>query len=250
MGIELKTKPQIEKMRLGGRIASRILNKLKSYIKPGMTTKELEVLADKLFKKAGAKASFKGYHGFPASICISVNEEVVHGIPGNRKLKSGDIVGVDVGVVFAGFHTDTAITCPVGKISPQTKNLIKITHLALKKAIVDCRPGRHLGDIQHIIQKTIEKANFGVIRDLSGHGIGKKLQESPSIPNFGKPGTGPKLKVGMTLAIEPMVSAGDWHVKVKEDGWTVVTFDKSLSAHFEHTILINKGGAEILTNSK
>lgn len=248
MKIELKNQAEIEKMRLGGKIASRILKYLESQVKEGVTTLELDQMAEKMVREAGAKPSFKGFQGYPGSICISVNEEVVHGIPGKRVLKNSDVVGLDLGVYFQGFHTDTALTCVVGdNISPEVKKLLDVTYQSLLSGIKLCKAGVYLGDIQNMIQETVEKAGFGVIRDLVGHGVGRALQEPPQIPNFGKPGTGPILEEGMTLAIEPMVSAGDWHIKILDDHWTVVTADKSLSAHFEHTIVVGKNNAEILT---
>jgi len=247
MKIDLKSEEEIAKMRISGKIASRILKEIKNMVKEGVTTAEIASMAEKLILEAGAKPSFKGYQHYPAAICVSLNDEVVHGIPKNRVLKIGDIVGLDLGVYYQGFHTDTALTCPVGRISPEARKLLKVTEKALKKGISACREGKFLGDVQFAIQKTIEKAGFGVIRDLVGHGVGKNLQEAPPIPNYGQPGTGPRLERGMTLAIEPMVSSGDWHVKVLPDGWTVVTLDGSLSAHFEHTVAITARGVEILT---
>lgn len=247
MSIEIKSKNEILKMRLGGKIASRILEKLRKSIKAGITTQELDYLAQKLMIKAGARPSFKGYRGYPGAICVSLNDEVVHGLPGKRILKKGDLVGLDLGVYFQGYHTDTATTVGIGKISPKAQKLIWVTREALTQGIKACRPGAYLGEVQFAIQKTVEEAGFGVVRDLSGHGIGKNLQESPSIPNFGQPGTGPILKEGMTLALEPMVTAGNWQVKILDDGWTVVTVDGSLSAHFEHTIVVTETGVEVLT---
>ena len=248
MKIELKSEQEIAKMRLGGKIASRILNYLKNQVKEGVTTAYLDKMAEKLIIEAGAKPSFKGYQNYPGSICISVNEEVVHGIPSNRVLKNGDVVGLDLGVYYQGFHTDTALTCVVGdEISPEIKKLLDVTLKSLFEGIKLCQPGVHLGDVQNAIQKTVEKVGFSVIRDLVGHGVGRALQEAPPIPNYGQYGTGPILEEGMTLAIEPMVAMGDWHVKILSDHWTVVTSDKSLSAHFVHTIAITKDGAEILT---
>lgn len=248
MKIELKNQAEIEKMRLGGKIASRILKYLRNQVKEGVTTLVLDQMAEKMILEAGAKPSFKGFQGYPGSICISVNEEVVHGIPSARILKNNDVVGLDLGVYFQGFHTDTALTCVVGDvILPEIKKLLEVTSQALSEGIKLCKAGVYLGDVQNVIQKTVEEAGFGVIRDLVGHGVGRALQEPPQIPNFGKPGTGPILEEGMTLAIEPMVSMGDWRVKILNDHWTVVTADKSISAHFEHTIVVGKNNAEILT---
>lgn len=245
--INLKTSAEIKKMREGGKIAAAVLEKISNTVKTGVTVKDLDLIAEEKIRKAGAKPSFKGYKGYPTATCISINDEVVHGIPSERVLKNGDIVGIDLGVFYQGFHTDTAITIGIGKISQEAQKLIDITKKSLDSAIKEIKPGKCLGDVQFVIQKTVEEAGFGVIRDLVGHGVGRKLQESPSIPNFGKKGTGLILREGMTLAIEPMVSAGDWHIKVLNDGWTVVTADGSLSAHFEHTIAVTKNGCEILT---
>lgn len=245
--IKPKIEAEIEKMRKGGKIAARILKLIAKAAKPGLTTKELDILAQKEIKKSGCKASFFNYHGFPASICTSVNNELVHGIPGSRILREGDILGVDLGVCCDGYHVDTAITVGVGKIDFKKQELINITKKSLDEGLSIIKPGVKLGDVQHRIQKIIEGAGFGVIRDLSGHGIGKDLQEFPSIPNFGKPGTGLELKEGYTIAIEPMVSMGDWHVEILKDGWTVITLDHSPTAHFEHTIAVTRDGYEILT---
>jgi len=245
--INIKTEKELEIMREGGKIAARILNLLAQKVKPGITTKELDLIAAAEIKKSGAKASFLGHAGFPASICTSINSEVVHGIPSGRILRDGDLVGIDLGILFMGYHNDTALTVPVGKIDYPKKELLNITQKSLAEALDIIRPGIHLGDIGHRIQKIVEGAGYSVIRDLAGHGIGRELQENPSIPNFGRPGSGPVLKKGMVLAIEPMVSAGDWQVKILKDGWTVVTCDGSLSAHFEHTVAVTADGHEILT---
>ena len=243
--INIKTEKELEIMREGGKIAARILNLLAQKVKPGITTKELDLIAAAEIKKSGAKASFLGHAGFPASICTSINSEVVHGIPSGRILRDGDLVGIDLGILFMGYHNDTALTVPVGKIDYPKKELLNITQKSLAEALDIIRPGIHLGDIGHRIQKIVEGAGYSVIRDLAGHGIGRELQENPSIPNFGRPGSGPVLKKGMVLAIEPMVSAGDWQVKILKDGWTVVTCDGSLSAHFEHTVAVTADGHEI-----
>lgn len=247
--INIKTDKEVEIMKEGGRIAARILKLLADFAKPGATTKELDIFAVKEIKKAGVKASFLGHAGYPASICTSLNSEVVHGIPSNRILREGDLLGIDLGIYHQGFHTDTALTVPIGKIDFPKKQLINITNKALDEGISIIKPGIHLGDVQNRIQRIVEGAGFGVIRDLAGHGIGKNLQEIPSIPNFGKRGSGPVLKEGMVLAIEPMVSAGDWHVKILKDGWTVATIDGSLTAHFEHTVAVTASGYEILTKT-
>lgn len=245
--ISLKNQSEIEIMKKGGQIAATILNELGRTVKPGMQTVELDRLAVSLIEKNKVAASFKNFHGYPASICVSLNDEVVHGIPCDRVIKEGDLVKIDLGILYKGFHTDTAITVGAGKISEEAEKLMTVTKNALQKGIEAVKPDIRLGVIQAIIQKEIESNGFGVVRDLVGHGIGKELQESPSIPNYGYENEGPILKEGMTLAIEPMVTIGNYEVKTLEDGWTVATVDKSLSAHFEHTIVITKTGAEILT---
>lgn len=245
--IEIKKDLEIEIMREGGKIAARILKLLGNQAKPGMKTIELDKIAVSEIKKANAKASFLGLAGYPFSICTSINQEVVHGIPSQKIIKDGDILGIDLGILYRGFHTDCAQTILIGKINFKQKQLIAITKKALEEGISIIREGIHLGDVQNRIQNIIEGAGYSVIRDLAGHGIGRSLQEPPSITNFGKKGTGPILKAGMTLAIEPMVSAGDFRVKVLSDGWTVVTLDGSLSAHFEDTVVVTKTGVEVLT---
>lgn len=245
--ISLKNQAEIDIMKKGGQIAANILNDLANFVKPGLQTVELDRLAVNLIAQNKVKASFKNFHGYPASICVSINSEVVHGIPCDRVIKDGDLVKIDLGILYKGFHTDTAVTVGAGKISEEAEKLMKVTKNALQKGIEAVKPDIHLGVIQNIIQKEIESNGFGVVRDLVGHGIGKELQESPSIPNYGSENEGPILKGGMTLAIEPMVTIGSYEVKTLEDGWTVATADKSLSAHFEHTIVITKNGAEVLT---
>lgn len=246
--VTIKTPEEIEIMRKAGHISGLVLDTLKKEIKPGMTTFEIDATADRIIEENGATASFKGFGGYPAATCVSVNEEIVHGIPSKgRIVKEGDIVGIDVGAYYQGFHSDTAITVPVGVISGEKQRLLDITQKSLMDGIKLVKPGVHLGDIQAVIQETIESAGFGVIRDLTGHGIGRQLQEAPQIPNYGKKGTGLILKEGMVICIEPMVSIGTWQVRVKPDGWTVVTADGSPSAHFEHTIAVTKDGFEVLT---
>lgn len=245
--ISLKNSQEIGIMREGGKIAARILNLLQKSAKPGMTTLALDQIVVRELKNNQAQASFLGLEGYPASICTSINEEVVHGIPSNKVLKDGDILGLDIGVFYQCFHTDCAITVPIGKIEYQKKVLIEITKKALEEGISIIREGIHLGDVQNRIQNIIEGAGYHVIRDLAGHGIGKNLQEPPSITNFGKKGTGPILQAGMTLAFEPMVAVGGFKVKILNDGWTVVTLDGSLSAHFEDTVAVTKKGVDVLT---
>jgi methionyl aminopeptidase len=245
--IYLKSSTEIEKMRKAGRIVAETLAKLEELIKPGITTKELDRVAEEYIIRCGARPSFKGYHGFPASICASVNEEVVHGIPGERVLQEGDIISVDCGAFYEGFHGDAARTFPVGKITPIAQKLIDVTRESFFKGIEHAVIGKRIGDISHAIQSYVEANGFSVVRDYVGHGIGKEMHEEPPVPNYGKPGRGPKLVKGMVLAIEPMVNLGVYAVKEKSDGWTVVTYDGKLSAHYENTIAILDNGPELLT---
>lgn len=234
-------------MREAGRIVALTLEYLATQVRPGITTGELDRLADAFIREQGGIPSFKGYKGFPASICVSVNDEVVHGIPGKRVLREGEIVGLDVGAIYGGMQGDAAITLPVGRVSRQAQRLIRAAQEALMAGIKAARAGNHLGDISWAIQRVAEEAGFSVVREYGGHGIGREMHEDPHIPNWGEPGTGLILKPGMTLALEPMLNAGTYRVRVKRDNWTVVTADGSLSAHFEHTIAITDGDAEILT---
>jgi methionyl aminopeptidase len=234
-------------MRQAGRIVAIVLEKLKEKIRPGMPTKELDIIAAREIERLGGKPSFKGYRGYPASLCVSVNDEIVHGIPGERVLAEGDIVSLDLGAIYMGFQGDAAITVPVGEVSPQAKELITATEGALNAGIRSARAEARLGDISAAIQRFAESGGFSVVREYTGHGIGRDMHEEPLILNFGIPGTGPVLKKGMTLALEPMLNAGDWHTKVDSDEWTVRTADGSLSAHFEHTIAITSSEAEVLT---
>ncbi len=247
--ILIKTSDDLKQMREGGKIAARILNLLAKEVKEKITTGTLDQIARREIAKAGGKPSFLGHLGYPAAICTSINNEVVHGIPGSKPLREGDIIGIDLGIFYRGFHNDTAITVGVGVIDYKKKNLLEITQKALDEGLKSVKPGIHLGDIQSRIQGIVEGAGFSVIRDLAGHGVGKELQEPPSIPNFGIKGSGPIIKEGMVLAIEPMVAAGDWHVKILPDGWTVVTADGSNAAHYEHTVAVTRDGYEILTKS-
>jgi len=212
-----------------------------------MKTKELDTIAETEVERLGAKPSFKGYRGFPASLCVSVNDEIVHGIPGERILRDGDIVSLDLGALFMGFQGDSALTIGVGEISPQAQELIKATEGVLAAGIAAARAGARLGDISATMQSYAEKRGYSVVREYSGHGIGREMHEEPQIPNFGLAGTGPVLEKGMTFALEPMVNVGDWRTRVGDDHWTVLTADGSLSAHFEHTIAITDGEAEVLT---
>lgn len=234
-------------MRQAGRIVALVLAELKEKIRPGMQTKELDVIAARGIEKLGGKSSFKGYRGYPASLCVSVNDEIVHGIPGERVLAEGDIVSLDLGAIYKGFQGDAAITVPVGEASPKAKELMAATEGALNAGIRSARAESRLGDISAAIQNFAELRGFSVVREYTGHGIGRDMHEEPLIPNFGIPGTGPVLKKGMALALEPMLNDGDWHTKVDNDEWTVRTADGSLSAHFEHTIAITNGEAEVLT---
>ncbi|NOX20944.1 MAG: type I methionyl aminopeptidase [Nitrospirae bacterium] len=246
--IIIKTRREIERMRKASAIVAEALNAIKEFISPGVTTKDLEQIAEDIIKRRGGKPAFKGYRGYPASICVSVNDEVVHGIPSTSViLKHGDIVSIDLGVVYDGYIGDAAITVPVGEITEEAKRLLEVTEKALYIGIQEAKVNKRVSDISNAIQRYVESHGFSVVRQFVGHGVGKQLHEEPQIPNFGPPGKGPKLKEGMTLAIEPMVNAGKYEVYVLDDGWTAKTADGSLSAHFEHTILIKRGGPEILT---
>jgi methionyl aminopeptidase len=243
----IKSPQEVAIMRQAGKIVAKTLQRLTEEIKPGVKTSHLDSVAASELKRYGAKASFKGYRGFPASLCVSVNEEIVHGIPGERELNAGDIVSLDFGAVVNGFHGDGAITVGVGKISPEAQELVAVTEAALMVGIKEARSGAHLGDVSAAIQSFVEKKGFSVVREYSGHGVGRDLHEDPLVPNFGLPGEGPVLRQGMTLAIEPMVTTGDWRTRVAGNKWTVLTADGSLAAHFEHTIAISESEAEILT---
>jgi len=245
--IHLKTDAEIEKMRASGAIVAGALQLVGENVRPGVKTSELDALVEDFIRTKGAKASFKGYNGYPASICASVNDEVVHGIPGDRSLAEGDIVSVDVGAFLGGFHGDSAVTIPVGKIGGEVRKLLDVTRSALAKGIEKALPGNFLSDISHAIQREVEEGGFSVVRKLVGHGIGRDMHEEPQVPNYGTPGRGVVLKEGMVLAIEPMVNAGGYDVRILEDDWTVVTKDRSWSAHFEHTVAIRKNGPDILT---
>lgn len=247
MAIIVKSPDEIVAMRRAGRVVVSILKTLAKGIRAGMTTQQLDDITVRELAKCGARSSFKGYRGFPASLCVSINEEVVHGIPGSRVIGEGDIVSLDFGAIVDGFHGDAAITVGVGNISPEAKQLLETTKGALEAAIAAARPGAHLSDLSAAIQHYAESRGFSVVREYTGHGIGREMHEEPQIPNFGLPGLGPVLRKGMTLAIEPMVNIGGWKTRVKGDNWTVVTDDGSLSAHFEKTIVITDGGAEVLT---
>ena len=243
----IKSPQELAIMRQAGKIVARTLQKLAEEVKPGIKTSYLDSVAVSELKKYGAKASFKGYRGFPASVCVSVNDEIVHGIPGDRELKGGDIVSLDFGAIVNGFHGDGAITVGVGKVSPKAQELIDLTRAALQVGVKEARNGARLGDVSVAIQDYVESRGFSVVREYSGHGVGRDLHEDPLVPNFGIAGEGPVLCKGMTLAIEPMVTVGDWRTRVAANKWTVLTADGSLAAHFEHTIAIGDDEAEILT---
>jgi len=245
--IIIKSPREIEQLKRSNAIVAEVFEKLKRMIAPGITTKELDQVAEEYILSKGGRPAFKGYRGFPATLCISINEEVVHGIPGQRRLKEGDIVSIDGGVNFGGYFGDSAITLPVGEVDPESKRLLEVTEKALTLGIEKAKIGNRLFDISYAIQRWVESRGFSVVRDFVGHGIGKDLHEEPQIPNFGSPHQGPRLEKGMVFALEPMVNEGTYEVRVLSDGWTVVTADGKRSAHFEHTISITDDGAEILS---
>ncbi len=250
--ITLKSEAELKKMRRAARIVAEVLKGMREWVKPGVTTAELDELAESLIRDRNAVPSFKGYppgsaHPFPASICASVNEELVHGIPGPRVLQEGDIFSVDVGAILDAYHGDAAITLPVGQISPEAQSLLDVTEGALYAGIDAARVGNRSGDISAAIQTYVESQGYNVVREYTGHGIGREMHEDPQVPNHGQPGRGVRLRKGMTIALEPMVLAGDSSVKVMDDHWAVVSRDGGLTAHFEHTIAITDGEAEILT---
>ena len=245
--IALRSKDELEILREVNLIAAETLSELERYIKPGITTMELDKVAEDFVKKKGAVASFKGYRGFPSHICTSVNEEVVHGIPGPRLLKEGDILSVDVGIKWRAYYGDCAKTVGVGKIGAKAQNLLTVTEEALARAIALARPDNRLFDISFAIQSYAESNGYSVVRDFVGHGIGLNLHEEPQVPNFGSPHKGPRLLPGMVLAIEPMVNEGSYEVEIAADGWTVVTRDRRLSSHFEHTVAITENGPWVLS---
>ncbi len=245
--IMIKSPRELDIMRSNGRLLGEIVEQIVAIIEPNITTLKIDKLAEELIIKAGAIPSFKGYRGYPASTCLSVNEEVVHGIPSKRILKEGDIIGIDLGLIKNGYHSDTALTVPIGNITEKTKHLLRITREALFKGIEQCQVGNRLSDIGNAIQTWSEAVGYSVVRAMVGHGIGRKLHEEPQIPNYGKSGKGPRLKAGMVFAIEPMVNIGTYDIKTLKDGWTVITKDKMLSAHFEHTVDITENGPDIFT---
>jgi len=245
--IIIKNREEIRRMRESGRIAACVREEIARLVSPGITTRELDARAAKLIAAYGAKSAFLGYRGYPGNVCISIDSEVVHGIPGDRRIELGQIVSLDIGVLFGGFVGDTATTVMVGVTDPDVIRLVRSTEQALMAGIEMARAGKRLGDLSHAVESVVNGAGYSVVRDFVGHGVGRKLHEEPQIPNFGTAGVGPKLKVGMTLAIEPMVNMGEAAVKVLADGWTVCTADGRPSAHFEHTVAICEDGPEILT---
>ena len=246
--IVCRSEVELERMRAAGRLVGEVLTELAARVAPGVSTADLDELAEKRILAAGATPAFKGYHGYPATICASINDEVIHGIPsGRRALQEGDIISIDVGVMLDGYYGDSAITQPVGRVSEEAATLLRVTEESLYKAIEQVRSGAHVSDIGHAVQSYVEAYGFSIVREFVGHGIGQQMHEEPQVPNYGEPGHGPRLAKGMVIAIEPMVNAGQPGVKVLHDGWTAVTRDESLSAHFEHTVAVTAGEPWILT---
>lgn len=245
--IKIKSDREIELMKIAGKIVGDTHNYLKQYIKPGITTKQLDKLANDFIIKNGASPSFKGYDGYPGSICTSINDEVVHGIPSNRKLKEGDIISIDIGACYKGYHGDSAWTYPVGKISKELEDLLKHTEESLFAGLSAIKEGAHIGDIGYNVSKVAKKYNLGVVKELVGHGVGTNVHEDPDVPNYGKLNTGPVLKKGMVIAVEPMLNLGSADVAILDDDWTIVTIDEKPSAHFEHTVVVTSDGYQILT---
>jgi methionyl aminopeptidase len=246
--IPIKSGKDLDMLRKSGKILAKVMRRLEDLIKVNISTGEIDQLAEKLILEEGAASAFKGYKGFPANICTSVNEEIVHGIPDSRRIKEGDILSLDLGINYKGYFSDLAVTLPVGKVDPQIKKLIEVTREALSVGIKQARQDNHLSDISCAIQDYVESNGFSVVKQFVGHGIGQSLHEEPEIPNFGLPHRGAMLKSGMVLAIEPMVNMGTWEAEILDNGWTAVTKDRMPSAHFEHTIAITESGPEILTN--
>jgi methionyl aminopeptidase len=248
-GIRIKSTNEVDILRKAGKILSSIVVQLQGSLTSGMSTKDIDLQAEDLIRKNKVAAAFKGYRGFPGVACVSVNEGVVHGIPGQRLIKDGDIVSLDIGIIYEGYYSDTAVTVPVGNVSHDVRRLIDVTHASLHRGIEQARVGNRLSDISFAVQSFVEMHGFSVVRDFVGHGIGRQLHEEPEIPNYGPPAQGPVLQEGMVFAIEPMVNMGTHRTRVLNDGWTVVTEDGKPSAHFEHTIVITSHGPEILTSS-
>jgi len=247
MPIIIKSNDEIALMREAGRIAGEVLELLASQARPGLVVKELDRIVKDEYGRRGVEPTFLGYLGYPARVCVSVNDEIVHGIPGDRVLREGDIISIDLGATYRGFVGDTALTVGVGAIAPEAQRLIDVTYESLREGIRAARPGVRLGEVSHAIQTYAERHAYSVVREYVGHGVGRAMHEEPQVPNYGPPDRGPVLRKGMVLALEPMVNLGDWRTKKHDDGWTVSTLDGSLSAHFEHTIAITGGEAEVLT---
>ncbi len=245
--INIKTEAELEAMHRAGRVVARVLKAVKGKVAPGVTTAELDKLAERLCREHGAKPAFKGYRGYPFCLCCSVNEQVVHGFPNSRPLEAGDILSMDFGVILDGFYGDSATTVPVGPVSELARDLMKTTRDSLFAAIDKMRPGLRLGDVSAAVQEVVESRGYSVVRQFVGHGIGRNLHEDPQLPNYGTPGKGAMLKPGMVIAIEPMVNAGGYEVEILDDGWTAVTRDGTLSAHFEHTVAVTQDGPRILS---
>jgi methionyl aminopeptidase len=247
--IDLKSAREIGFMRAGGHILAEVTERLRTSVKPGLSTLDIDDDVESFIRRQGAQPAFKGYRGFPATVCVSINDEVVHGIPSaHRRIKEGDIVGLDLGCIVEGYYADCAFTLAVGDVPPRVQQLLDVTRESLELAIDECRARRRLSDVSHAVQHHVEAHGFSVVRAFVGHGIGRALHEDPQIPNFGDPGRGPLLRAGMVLAVEPMVTMGSWEVRILDDGWTAVTQDGSLAAHFEHTIAVTEAGPEVLTS--
>ncbi len=243
-----KSPEELDRMRAAGRVVVKVFDEVRDKLRPGIRTREIDAIVEKVIRGEGCVPSFKGYRGFPGSACVSLNEEIVHGIPGPRKLEAGDLLKVDVGAIYEGYHADSAWTFYVGDVPPpDIDNLMKTTEASLWAGIAQARAGNRVGDISHAVQQVAEQAGFSVVREYVGHGVGASLHEDLQVPNYGSPGRGPVLEEGMTIALEPMVIVGDWRTEVLADDWTVVTLDRKLSAHYEHTIAVTSGDAEVLT---
>jgi methionyl aminopeptidase len=245
--IIFKSATELEGMRQSSRIVATVLGELEPLIRPGIRTRDLDLYAEKRTRELGAVPAFKGYRGYPASVCVSVNEEIIHGIPSGRILQEGDIVSLDFGVLYEGFYSDSALTAPVGRTSPEALKLIATAERSFFKGLEQMKKGSRLSDISAAIQQSVESEGFSVIRQFVGHGIGRALHEEPQVPNFGPAGRGPKIRPGMTLAIEPMIAAGSYEVEILEDGWTAITRDRRLAAHYEHTVALTENGPEVLS---
>lgn len=247
MPIIVKSQEEIAIMREAGRVVAETLQLLVERLRPGLVEKELDEIVRREFTRRGVQPTFLGYHGYPATVCVSINDEIVHGIPGDREIRDGDVVSIDLGCTYKGFVADAAVTVGVGTVSPEAQRLIDVTRESLARGIAAARAGARVGAIGHAVQAYVESQGFSVVREYVGHGVGRQMHEDPQIPNYGSPDTGPVLRPGMVIAIEPMVNAGDWRTKRDSDNWTVRTADGSLSAHFEHTLAITEGEAEVLT---